>query len=84
MTRVGRVGWPCDGSLGLPLLLAALAASVLAFLPFPQNVVLVTAGAAFVVAAINPPLALGCLVASVPLQGIGERSFGPVNLTLTR
>jgi O-antigen ligase len=73
-----------DGSLTLPLLLAGMAAGVLTTFPFPQNAVLVVAGAAFVVAAVNPPLALGALVASVPMQDIGREMLGPVNLTLTK
>ena len=73
-----------DWSTGLSLVAAAMAFATLAAVPFPQNLVLTAAGAAFVIAAVNPPLSLGCLVASVPVQSLGEREVGPYNLTLTK
>jgi O-antigen ligase len=73
-----------DGSFSLPLLLAAMAAIVLTVVPYPQNAVLIAAGAAFVLAVFNPPVALGVLVASVPIQSIGGERLGSVNLTMTK
>ena len=78
-TASGRV----DGSLVLPVGLAATAAPVLLLLPYPLNVFFVAAGAALVVAVVKPPLALGALVASLPLQSIGQKHPGLITLTLT-
>jgi O-antigen ligase len=79
---VGRLRY--DGSFGLPFALAAAAAMVILFVPLPRNAVVLFAGAALVVALLKPPLALGCLVASVPVQSVGGEPLGPINLTLTK
>ncbi len=73
-----------DWATILPGAFAVCAAGILVGVPWPQNLFLMACGAAFVVAAVNPPVGLGVLVATVPLQAVGEEQLGPIHLTVTK
>jgi O-antigen ligase len=73
-----------DWATLIPAFIALLAAGVLVGIPWPQNLFLVASGTAFVIAALNPPAGLAVLVASIPLQAVGEEQLGPIHLTVTK
>ncbi len=73
-----------DWATLVPAFIALLAAGVLVGIPWPQNLFLVASGTAFVIAALNPPAGLGVLVASIPLQAVGEEQLGPIHMTVTK
>jgi O-antigen ligase len=73
-----------DWATLIPAFIALLAAGVLVGIPWPQNLFLVASGTSFVIAALNPPAGLGVLVASIPLQAVGEEQLGPIHLTVTK
>ena len=73
-----------DWATLVPASIALLAAGVLVGVPWPQNLFLVASGSAFVIAALHPPAGLGVLVASIPLQAVGEEQLGPIHLTVTK
>lgn len=73
-----------DWATLLPGMIGLCAAGILIGIPWPQNLFLIASGAAFVIAAVNPPAGLGVLVASVPLQAVGVEELGPIHLTVTK
>lgn len=73
-----------DWATLVPATIALLAAGILVGVPWPQNLFLVASATSFVIAALNPPAGLGVLVASIPLQAVGEEQLGPVHLTVTK
>jgi len=77
------LGQPRWASRGLPVAIAALAAVLLVFVPWPANLMLVGLLAAFLLELTRPPLALGALLLSIPIQANGDVSLGPVILTVT-
>lgn len=63
--------------------LAVLAALALVFLRMPLNILLICGLFAFVLGLTAPPSALGFLVATVPMQAVGEQHLGPLTLRFT-
>ncbi len=68
----------------LPALLAVGAIVTLLAAPWPQNLFFILTAVAFVVALLKPPIGLGLLVLSVPIQSAGEHQLGLLHLTVTK
>lgn len=84
MHRLAIVPPRSDWATLIPASIALLAAGVLVGIPWPQNLFLVASGTAFVIAALHPPAGLGVLVASIPLQAVGQEELGPIHMTVTK
>ncbi len=68
----------------LPGVLAVGTSFTLLAAPWPQNLFLILIAIAFAFALLKPPVGLGLLVFSVPVQSVGEHQLGLLHLTVTK
>ncbi len=68
----------------LPGILAVGTGVTLLVAPWPQNLFLILIATAFAFALLKPPIGLGLLVLSVPIQSVGEHQLGSLHLTITK
>ncbi len=79
----GFGGQIVDHSRIVPPALSVVATVLLLAVPYPGNLLLLAAAAGFIIALVAPPVGLGLLVVSVPLQSLVEIQVGSVRLGLS-